>query len=123
MKFNNIKYIYSLFPLLLFPVLIHAQMTIRGSLTGKITDKNGQPVVGAALTLQPDMHQTQTDKNGFFTFKNIIAGEYTLTVSFIGYKSYESNVLIEADKNNSITIPLKEQENALDQVVVYGKGK
>lgn len=121
LKFNTIKHIYSLFPLLLFPVLIHAQMTIRGSLTGKITDKNGQPIAGANLILQPDMHQVQTDKNGYFTFNDIIAGEYNVTVSYIGYQLYQSNVLIEADKKNNIKITLEEEENTLKQVTVYSK--
>ncbi|MEL1254142.1 TonB-dependent receptor [Flavobacterium sp. DGU38] len=96
-------------------------MVIRGSLAGKITDKKGLPVTGANLILQPDMHQAQTDKNGYFTFKNIIAGEYTFIVSYLGYKDYQNNVLIEADKKNNIKITLEEEENALEQVTVYGK--
>ncbi|WP_223150978.1 TonB-dependent receptor [Flavobacterium ajazii] len=96
-------------------------MIIRGSLTGKITDKNGQPIASANLILQPDMHQVQTDKNGYFTFKNIIAGEYNITVSYIGHQLYQSNVQIEADKKNNIKIILEEEENTLKQVTVYSK--
>ncbi|MFD2940251.1 TonB-dependent receptor [Flavobacterium notoginsengisoli] len=121
LKLIILKQIYSLILLLLFPVIIHGQVTIRGILTGKIIDKNGLPVSGAGLSLQPDMHQSQTDKNGNFTFKNIIAGEYTITVSYIGYKLYQNSVLIEADKKNSINIALEEQENALEQITVYSK--
>ena len=111
LKFRTIKPIWLLLLFLLFPLIIQAQSAIRGSLSGKIVAKNGSPVIGANLILQPDSHQVQTDKNGYFTFKNIIAGEYTVAVSYIGYKAYQNNVLIEADKKSNVKITLEEEEN------------
>ena len=121
LKFRTIKPICFLFLFLFFPFVFQAQSVIRGSLSGKIVDKNGSPIIGANLILQPDSHQVQTDKNGYFTFKNIIAGEYTVAVSYIGYKAYQNNVLIEVDKKSNIKITLEEEQNALQQVMVYGK--
>lgn len=121
LKFRTIKPICFLFLFLVFPLVFQAQSVIRGSLSGKIVNKNGSPIIGANLILQPDSHQVQTDKNGYFTFKNIIAGEYTVAVSYIGYKAYQNNLLIEADKKSNIRITLEEEQNALQQVLVYGK--
>lgn len=121
MKLTSIKHTFFSVLFLVFPFVIQAQMGIRGSLTGKVLDKKGTPIIGANLVLQPDMHQVQTDKNGYFTFNNIIAGEYTVTVSYIGYKAYQDNVLIEATKKSTIKIALEDADNALEQVTVYGK--
>lgn len=121
MKFTSKKHLYFLHLLFLFPFIIKAQIDMRGSLSGKILDKNGSPIIGANLVLQPDMHQANTDKKGVFLFRDIIAGEYTIAVSYIGYKTYQSTVQIEATKDNSIKITLEEEENALQQVVVYSK--
>lgn len=98
---------------------IQAQNSIRGSLAGRILDNNGIPISGANLVLQPDMHQLQTDKNGYFLFKDIIAGNYTITVSYLGFESYQEMILIEAAKKNEIKIALVESQNALDQVTVF----
>ena len=120
MKVTYIKHICFL---LLFPVFIQAQTSIRGGVIGKVVDKNNMPIIGANLMLQPDMHQVQTDYNGEFLFKNIIAGNYSLVISHIGFQPYETKILVEVDKNKNTEITLKESKNTLEQVTLYAENK
>ena len=48
---------------LLFTNILFAQKTI----TGKITDANGQPVVGATVTAKGGTKATQTNSDGIFS--------------------------------------------------------
>ncbi|CAL2087896.1 Outer membrane receptor protein involved in Fe transport [Tenacibaculum sp. 190524A02b] len=60
-----------------------------------------------------------TNEKGSFEFL-IKEGNYKLTISFLGYKDYSVNYII--DKNQSIdTVFLEEDSNKLEEVVVTGK--
>lgn len=117
------KYTILIFISLISGLIAQAQTVIRGNLKGNVIDNKGIAISGANVILQPDMHQVQTDKKGDFFFKDIIAGNYTIAVTTIGYESYEMNTLIEAGKNNNVKITLTESENTLDQVTVYSTNK
>lgn len=104
--------------LIIFPNAIQAQSSIRGGLKGMVVDKEGQPVMGTIVQLEPDQHQVQTDEKGNFIFKNIIAGNYTLKTSHLGYHPYRTQVEIEAGKNVSLSLRLETNETSLETVVV-----
>jgi Carboxypeptidase regulatory-like domain len=60
----------------------------QGSISGRIVDPNGSPVVGANVQLLRDTQptqQAQTDQDGRFAFTHISAGPYQLTISEQGF--------------------------------------
>lgn len=91
---------------------LFAQITI----TGKVTDKKGDPISGANVYLDGTYDGTATIDNGTFTFTTEETGEQTLIVSFISFETYHLTDLVKNLKN--ITIKLKEDVNTLDAVIV-----
>jgi parallel beta-helix repeat protein len=70
-----------------------------GIITSTLKDADGNPIVGAAVTLSNGM-TTTTDANGHFEFKNVTSGSYTLTVTKDGYQIVTQSVIIQAGQTN-----------------------
>ncbi len=84
-----------------------------GSVTGKIVDVNGAPVVGAHVRLSrpdsPSSPEALTGDDGQFTFANIAPGPFELTVSGTGFATQESIGMVRAGENLAlpqITLPV-----------------
>lgn len=82
---------------------------------GKVTDSNGEPIIGASVKLKGTSNGTVTDISGNFSLKNASG---TLVVSYIGYQTKE--VVLNGQK--SYNIVLSENTKNLDEVVVVGYG-
>lgn len=83
-------------------------------IVGHVRDAQGEPVIGASVTVQGTTTGTVTDLDGMFVLscdKNA-----TLEVSSIGYKSQEVRA------HSDMVVMLKEDVSALDEVVVVGYG-
>ena len=61
-------------------------------ITGTISDKDGQAVTGANITLKNTYDGASTDTTGFFIFKTTETGKQSLVVSFIGYETIEREI-------------------------------
>jgi TonB-linked SusC/RagA family outer membrane protein len=85
------------------------------TLTGKITDANGNPVVGASIVVKQTTRGASTDAEG--KFKLIAPANATLIISSAGFKSQT----IKADAVTAdLQIKLEEDVAHLDEVVVTG---
>lgn len=94
-----------------------------GKLTGKIVDAaKNEPLIGVNILLKGTYYGAATDINGKFTISNITPGSYTVTVSFIGFKTVEyTGYKIEADKTRELNVKLTESALTLDHdIVVVG---
>ena len=74
------------------------------SITGKVLDENKQPVSFASVTLLAAADSSLikgevSDEAGDFDIENISAGNYILSISFLGYEPYsrEINVVQSTD--------------------------
>jgi Ca-activated chloride channel family protein len=106
----------TLFTLLLFcasTVLLNAQ----SSITGKITDEKGVPLLGASITLKGAHTGTVSDVNGFYSIK-VPDEKATLVFALIGFDVQE----IKVNGNTVINVILKASIKSLDEVVVIGYG-
>ncbi len=106
------KQLFSLF-LLLFSFIIHAQQTIKGTVTEKST---GEPLLGVSIVVKGETRGTETDFNGNYEIKNIKATDI-LVFSFIGFKTQEVKAT-----TTTINIQLEESAQVLDEIVVVGYG-
>ena len=79
-------------------------------------DTNGTPVIGASISVKGTTTGTISDMNGVFTL-DVKNGD-VLEISFIGYLSHTVKVGTQTD----LQIVLKEDTQALDEVVVVGYG-
>jgi TonB-dependent starch-binding outer membrane protein SusC len=88
------------------------------SLTGRVIDKNGAPLVGATIHLNGTTHEVLTDRNGVFRFVTGQRIPVVATVSFVGYETQEAVISSTAPVN----IRLQESAGQLNDVVVVGYG-
>ena len=93
-----------------------AQQNDTYTLTGTVLDQNGIPVIGANVIEKGTTNGTVTDFDGNFSIQ--VNKNSVLTVSFIGYVSQE----VAVKGGNKLNITLKEDSQALDEVVVVGYG-
>ncbi len=82
---------------------------------GVVKDANGEPIVGASVTVKGMSVGTITDLDGNFTL-NAKPGQ-TIVISYIGFTTQE----VKAD-GKAINVLLNEDSSQLDEVVVLGFG-
>lgn len=72
---------------LIFSLSVFAQT---GTLKGKVVDKeDGEILIGANVILLGTKFGAASDIDGNYEIKNIPVGNYSVKVSFVGYKTYE----------------------------------
>ena len=104
------------FTLLLFAAMPAAIAQTR-SITGKVTDANGQPVVGATVTAQGTQISTQTNSDGVFSI-SVPTSVERLVFSSVGFG--EEEVAIAG--KSTVTVALQTQASQLSEVVVTALG-
>ena len=57
------------------------------TVNGKITDANGEPIIGASVVIKGTTNGTITDFDGNFMLE--VPAKATLVVSYVGYKTLE----------------------------------
>lgn len=87
------------------------------NINGVVLDNNGVPVIGANVLIKGTTTGTITDVDGKFSLNNVPASA-TLVVSYMGYHTLE----VSANQPLPIRITLKEDQHALDEVIVIGYG-
>ena len=98
--------------------LMAGTMAAQTAVKGRVTDKDGLPIVGASVKAGNKVVAI-TDENGHFSIAGLPAGTSKLTVGYIGMES--QTVSVSAD----MAIQLSEADNSLDEVIVvaYGTAK
>ena len=85
-------------------------------ITGTVVDPNGEAVIGANVLVKGTTNGTITDMDGKFSLE--VPEGAMLLVSYIGYGDYETKV----GNQSNLSITLKEDSKALDELVVVGYG-
>ena len=94
--------------------LVNAQIS---KVTGTvISEEDGLPVVGASVLVKGTTVGTVTDMDGKFVLENIPSSAKTLMISFIGMQTLEVKI------DRVISVMMKPDSEALDEVVVVGYG-
>lgn len=92
------------------------QQQVGRKIKGSVLDNNNQPLIGVNVSVKGTTTGTITDQDGNFSLdlnnKNAI-----LWISYIGYLAQDVKAV-----DGDMTIVLKEDEQALDEVVVIGYG-
>ncbi len=92
-----------------------------GTLTGKVTDTDGSPLVGANILVKGTTAGTVTDIDGKYTIR-LATGSQTILASYIGFADQTFSLTVNNSRNNTLDITL-EKGTALDEVVVSGSKK
>ncbi|WP_260255539.1 TonB-dependent receptor [Elizabethkingia miricola] len=108
--------------IILFSILsligVDAQTT-QGSLTGKVTMVDGEPLTSISVSLLGTDRQTLTDDAGIYKFGNLNAGQYTIKLQILGSKEVRLPVEVKAGENTQLDYQLtKENIMAIQEVVI-----
>lgn len=115
MTSNRLLKALILCPILLFMAIVSQAQT--KTITGKILDERGNPVVGASVVVKGGKGGTTTDGTGHFSL-NAPAGTTTVVVSYVGYDAQDLDVTSSSD----VSITLQPTTSNLNEVVVIGYG-
>lgn len=85
------------------------------TVTGRVTDQNGEPVIGAGVMVKGTTQGTVTDVDGAFSIP--ASRGQVLVLSSIGYTDKEVPVM-----SSQVNVELKADNELLDEVVVVGYG-
>ncbi len=106
---------YLLFLLLPF---LHSIAYSQTSISGKVVDSDGVPLIGANVRITKTTKGAVTDLVGEYKFK-LDTGSFTIVASYIGYSSKKRQVQI-TDKPLVADFMLSEDQLGLDEVIVTG---
>src|SRR5579864_6876795 len=67
-----------------------------GSITGTVTDAGHYVLPGARIELEPKGPTGVSDQQGRFTIQNVPAGDYSITVSYVGLLPYTGKLTVAA---------------------------
>lgn len=84
--------------------------------TGTVLDVTGMPVIGANVTVKGTTQGTITDMDGKFSLE-VVEGDI-LQVTYIGFANQE----VKVGTQTNLSVTLKEDAEALDELVVVGYG-
>jgi TonB-linked SusC/RagA family outer membrane protein len=88
------------------------------TVTGTVTDENGDEMPSVVITLQGSTRGIITDLDGSYSFNNVKPSD-VLVFSFIGYKEHTETVR----NRRVINVNMEENPNELDEVTVVAFGK
>lgn len=74
----------------------------QGSILGTVVDEKGDPLIGANVYLEGTILGSATDADGTFVILNVPPGDFTLTISMIGYKPFSSRVTISENEHKKL---------------------
>ena len=105
--------------ILLFSILSNAQ---KGTLRGRITDKlTGEELIGTAVVVEGTLTGTITDFDGNYSL-DLDAGNHNIVCSFISYETIKiPNVEIKAGEVTILNFKLGEASFGLDEVVIEAR--
>ncbi len=101
---------------LMLTAYVHSQ----SSLTGIVNDENNEAIIGATVILEGTQLGAVTDADGKYVIKNIPPKEYSIKVSYIGYRTTTESIDLRSSK--SLNFSMKEDSKTLNDVVVVGYG-
>ena len=105
------KRLHLLLPVLLLPLLVCAQRTV----SGRVVDDSGEPLIGATVRVQGTTAGTITDFDGLFSISDV-ADDAIVEVSYMGYLPQQLKAA------SDMRVVLQEDVQRLEDVIVVGYG-
>ena len=100
---------------LFITINLEAQITT-SSISGRMTDMNKKPIIGATIKEKGTANGTASDLDAKFSLE--VSPGAVLEISYIGYQTQE----VKVGDRTSLSVTLAENQQILDEVVVVGYG-
>lgn len=112
----------NLLPIITLFLLTNLTLAQDGTVSGTVKDNNQAPLFGVNVSLKNTTKGTQTKENGEFEISNLENGDYTLLISYLGFKTREIQLSVSNNQNKNLeTITLYEGNEILSEVIVNGE--
>ena len=105
---------------LIFSFIIISVLKAQTSIiSGFVSDSSsGEALIGANVFLRETGQGMATDINGYYIIQDIVPGNYTIMVSYIGFDMYKQETRLNDDESRKININLVEQVVQLTEIEV-----
>ncbi|HEY2819876.1 MAG TPA: carboxypeptidase regulatory-like domain-containing protein, partial [Candidatus Acidoferrum sp.] len=88
----------------------------KGSISGKVTDSQGAVLQGAEIVLEPAGVHAVSDAQGRFFINDIVAGHYTINVTYVGFSALVKEVEVSAGQ--PVTVDAKMELSSVSTEVL-----
>ena len=114
MRIKNLLFIITISSLLL------GQSNASGTVKGRILDADSQlPLAGANITVKSTDIGSVSDEEGYFNIDQIPMGDYTITISFMGYKTQnKADIWVRPNGYEFLNIKLESSVIQINDVIV-----
>ncbi len=103
-------------------LLTNLAFSQNGTISGTVSDNNKTALFGVNVYLKNTSKGTQSNENGEFEITNLENGNYTLSISFLGFKTREISISVSSNQITKLgTITLYEGNEILSEVIVKGE--
>lgn len=110
--------------LILTGITVNTVFAQNGEIRGTVKDRNNEPIAGARVTVTPlnggSPRGAIVNIQGGYSVKNLLAGEYNITVSSVGFKEQKKKIAVEAIQE--VNFVMASSVAKADEVVVTGQG-
>jgi TonB-linked SusC/RagA family outer membrane protein len=94
-----------------------------GSISGKIVDAKGEPLIGVIVLDEETKQGAPTDLEGNFKIANLKEGEHSFLIRLAGYAPVKKKVTIKAGESATLgSFGMEETSKQLNEVLVVGYG-
>lgn len=94
------------------------------SISGIVIDNSGEdPLIGATIYIEELKTGTMAERNGEFVINGLTPGNYTISVSYIGYNKHTESIKLEVGERLKRVFRLNAETQSLAEVVVTAKSE
>ena len=93
-----------------------------GKILGRVSDANGQVYFeGAQVRIDSLNLTTSTKRDGRFSFTTVPAGDYELTINYLGAEEVTQSVTVSDNEISTLAVKIGEEVKAEENVIIIGQ--
>ena len=93
------------------------------TIQGRVSATDGSPLSSTSVMIKNTRIGTTTDRTGYFILTSVPAGEQTVVISFVGYKTVEQPVFVSKEETPRLDIVLTEGSPYIfDEITIVEEG-
>lgn len=106
--------------ILVFSIAFAVESNAQGILRGKVVDNQRLSLPGANVLIDGTNIGTVTNQTGDFAIQNLKAGNYSVTITYLGYSSVKKEVTISDGQTLELRIDLSPADIESAEFIVFG---
>ncbi len=96
-----------------------AEQQQRGRVYGRVVNHSGQPLPSAHVSIGSQVFAV-TNQNGWYAIGDLLPGDYSFKVSYIGYATHEDTVTVLQEGSSNVEVTLDRTYLAVEPLIING---